>query len=148
MQQKLITSLLFILGVYNIMSAQKTIVATDRAPKAIGPYNQAVVVGDILFASGQLGLDPETGAFVEGGIKEQTEQVLKNIKAVVEAGGFTMTDIVSCSVFLKDMNDFPAMNGVYEKYFPADYPSRATVQVARLPKDGLVEISCIAMRAK
>ena len=141
-------TLFFFFGVTTIMSAQKTVVYTEQAPKAIGPYNQAVVVGNMLFSSGQIGLIPETGVFVEGGVKEQTHQVLKNLKAVLEKGGFSLSDIVSCTVFLKDMNDFPAMNEVYAKYFTSDYPSRATVQVSRLPKDGLVEINCIAVRAQ
>lgn len=135
-----------IIGVFNTMSAQKRIISTTEAPKAIGPYNQAVAAGNMLFASGQLGIDPATGNFVPGGVKEQTEQALKNLKAVVVQAGFTMAEVVSCTVYLKNMNDFPVMNGVYATYFPADAPSRATVEVARLPKDGIVEISCIAVK--
>jgi 2-iminobutanoate/2-iminopropanoate deaminase len=120
-------------------------VSTDNAPKAIGPYSQAVIAGNSVYVSGQLGLDPSTGAFVPGGIREQTEQALKNISAVLEAAGCTMQSVVSCSVFLKDLNDFTAMNEVYATHFRNDPPARATVQVARLPKDGLVEISCIAV---
>lgn len=134
-----------IFGVSQAM-AQKHIIATDHAPKAIGPYNQAVVAGNFLFVSGQLGLIPETGVFVEGGVTEQTEQVFKNLEAVITAAGFTTNDVVSCTVYLKSMNDFPAMNAVYAKHFTTDYPSRATVEVSRLPKDGLVEISCIAVK--
>ncbi len=140
--------LLLISGVISTMTAQKTVVATSHAPKAIGPYSQAVIAGNMIFLSGQLGIDPATGNFVAGGVKEQTDQVLKNLAAVLAEGGCAMSDVVSCTVFLKSMNDFPAMNEVYAKYFPNDAPSRATVEVARLPKDGLVEISCIAVKSK
>lgn len=138
--------ILITLGV-STMSAQKVFVSTDQAPKAIGPYNQAVVVGNMLFASGQIPLDPKTGVFVEGGIKEQSEQVLKNLRAVVENAGFAFSDVVSCTVYLSDMNNFAQMNDVYAKYFPKDFPSRATVAVAGLPKGALVEMSCIAVKA-
>ena len=148
MKYSVYLSVMLFFGVTTIMSAQKNIVSTEQAPKAIGPYNQAVVAGNMLFASGQLGLIPETGKFIEGGVKEQTDQVFKNLNAVLEHGGFSLSDIVSCTVYLKDMNDFPAMNEVYAKYFTSDYPSRATVQVSRLPKDGLVEISCIAVHTQ
>ncbi len=124
----------------------RTVVATDKAPKAIGPYSQAIVAGNLVFASGQLGIDPETNAFVPGGIKEQTEQVLKNLKSVLTEAGSSLENVASCTVYLKDMNDFAAMNEVYAKYFPTKPPSRATVQVAKLPKDGLVEISCIGTK--
>ena len=122
----------------------RSVVATEKAPKAIGPYSQAVIAGNLVFASGQLGIDPATNAFVSGGIKEQTEQVLKNLKAVLTEAGSSLERVASCTVYLKDMNDFAAMNEIYAKYFPTKPPSRATVQVAKLPKDGLVEISCIA----
>ena len=127
------------------LAQNRRAVSTDKAPKAIGPYSQAVIAGTTVYVSGQLGLDPSTGAFVPGSIREQTEQALKNIGAVLEAAGCTMQSVVSCSVFLKDLNDFVAMNEVYAKHFRSDPPARATVEVARLPKDGLVEISCIAV---
>jgi 2-iminobutanoate/2-iminopropanoate deaminase len=132
----------------NVAPAQnaRAVVSTDKAPKAIGPYSQAIIAGNLVFASGQLGIDPVTNAFVQGGIKEQTEQVLKNLKAVLTEAGTSLENVASCTVFLKDMNDFAAMNEVYGKYFIAKPPSRATVQVAKLPKDGLIEISCIAAK--
>lgn len=142
------TFLLLIIGVIGTMSAQKTIVSTSSAPKAIGPYNQAVIAGNMMFLSGQLGIDPATGNFVAGGVKEQTDQVLKNLSAVLAQGGCAIADVVSCTVYLKSMNDFPAMNEIYAKYFSENAPSRATVEVARLPKEGLVEISCIAVKGE
>ena len=141
-------TLIIFLGVITSMSAQKVIISTDKAPKAIGPYSQAVVSGNMLFVSGQIPIDPQTGAFVEGAVKEQTEQVFKNLEAIITASDFAIADVVSCTVYLKSMNDFAAMNEVYAKHFATDYPSRATVEVARLPKDALVEISCIAVKGK
>jgi len=125
---------------------ERAVVSTEQAPKAIGPYSQAVVVSNMVFVSGQLGTDPATGQFVPGGIAEQTTRVLDNLNAVLEAAGCTLEHVASCTVYLKDLNDFAAMNTVYAKYFPKDPPSRATVQVARLPRDGMVEISCIAVK--
>lgn len=129
------------------MSHHREIVHTDRAPKAIGPYSQANVAGNMVFVSGQLGFDPASMQFVEGGVAEQTDQALRNLSAVLEAAGATLDDVTACTVYLKDMNDFAAMNEVYARYFVANPPSRAAIEVARLPKDGLVEISCIAVRA-
>jgi 2-iminobutanoate/2-iminopropanoate deaminase len=123
----------------------KEIIATGDAPQAIGPYSQAVRAGRMVFASGQIPLDPATKEFVPGGIAEQTEQVLKNLKAVFAAAGVEMDQIVKTTVFLADMNDFTAMNEVYGKYFPENPPARATVQAARLPKDAKVEIEAIAV---
>ena len=125
----------------------KTAISTSDAPAAIGPYSQAVRVGDLLFASGQVGLDPATGQIVDGGIVEQTKRVFENIKAVLAAAGADLTQVVKTTVFLKDMNHFPAVNAIYAEYFqtkdgPA--PARSTVEVARLPKDVLVEIEAIA----
>ena len=128
------------------MSHHRETVHTDKAPKALGPYSQAVTAGHMVFVSGQLGLDPETGNFVEGGVPEQTERVLQNLTAILEAAGATLGDVTACTVFLKDMNDFAAMNEVYARHFTANPPSRAAIEVARLPKDGLVEISCIAVK--
>ena len=122
----------------------KEIIATQDAPQAIGPYSQAVRAGNMVFASGQIPTDPATKEFVPGGIAEQTEQVLKNLKAVFAAAGVGMEQIVKTTVFLSDMNDFTAMNEVYGKYFADNPPARATVQAARLPKDAKVEIEAIA----
>ncbi|MBI3985796.1 MAG: RidA family protein [Lentisphaerae bacterium] len=124
----------------------KQVVSTPQAPAAIGPYSQAIAADNLLFISGQLGLDPATGAFAGPGVKEQTEQVLKNIKAVVEAAGLSMADIVACTVYIADMNEFPQVNDIYGRYFTEKPPARATVEVSRLPKNGRVEISAIALR--
>jgi len=123
----------------------KEIIATDQAPSAIGPYSQAVRAGNLVFASGQIPIDPSTGEFVPGGIAEQTEQVLKNLTAVFAAAGATMNQIVKTTVFLADMNEFTAMNEVYAKFFAENPPARATVQAARLPRDAKVEIEAIAL---
>ena len=122
----------------------RDVVTTNRAPKPIGPYSQAVKSNGFLFASGQVALDPRTNEFIGGDIRQQTERAMENIKAVVEAGGSNLHHVVKTTVFLKDMNDFAAMNEAYGKYFPAAPPARSTVQVARLPKDALVEIEVIA----
>jgi 2-iminobutanoate/2-iminopropanoate deaminase len=122
----------------------KDIVLTDKSPKPIGPYSQAVKSNGFLFASGQVALDPRTNEFIGGDIRQQTERAMENLKAVVEAAGSNLHHVVKCTVFLKDMNDFAAMNEAYGKYFPAAPPARSTVQVARLPKDALVEIEVIA----
>ena len=123
----------------------KEIIATDRAPRAIGPYSQAVRTGNIVFASGQIPIDPATGEFVAGGIAEQTEQVLRNLSAVLEAASSGLNQIVKTTVFLADMNDFTAMNEVYGRFFGEHPPARATVQAARLPRDAKVEIEAIAV---
>lgn len=125
----------------------KEIISTENAPGAIGPYSQAIKAGGMLFCSGQIPIDTATGEFVEGGVVEQTEQVLRNLKAVLEAAGAGISNVVKTTVFLADMNDFAAMNEVYAKYFDADKPARATVQAARLPRDARVEIECIAVLA-
>lgn len=123
----------------------KTIVHTDSAPPAAGPYSQAVVANGFVFTAGQLGLDPQTRQFVAGGVAEQTHQVLKNLRAVLEAAGTSFEHAVKAVVFLKDMNDFAAMNAVYAEYLGENSPARSTVQVARLPLDGLVEIELVAL---
>jgi 2-iminobutanoate/2-iminopropanoate deaminase len=123
----------------------KQIVATDQAPRAIGPYSQAVRAGNMLFASGQIPIDPATGEFVAGGIAEQTEQVMRNLTQVFAAAGANLDQVVKTTVFLADMNDFTAMNEVYGRYFGAYPPARATVQAARLPRDAKVEIEAIAI---
>ena len=123
----------------------KDIIATDRAPRAIGPYSQAVRAGNLIFASGQIPLDPSTGEFVAGGIAEQTEQVLRNLTAVFEAAGIGLAQVVKTTVFLANMEDFVAMNEVYGRFFAQQPPARATVQAARLPRDARVEIEAIAV---
>ena len=122
----------------------KAIVLTDRGPKPIGPYSQAVKSTGFLFASGQVALDPRTNEFFGGDIRQQTQLVLENIKAILEAAGSNLNHVVKTTVFLKDMNDFGAMNEVYGKFFTLAPPARSTVEVARLPKDALVEIEVIA----
>jgi 2-iminobutanoate/2-iminopropanoate deaminase len=122
----------------------KDIVLAEKGPKPIGPYSQAVKSNGFLFASGQVALDPRNNEFIGGDIRQQTERAMENIKAVVEAAGSNLHHVVKTTVFLKDMNDFAAMNEAYGKYFPAAPPARSTVQVARLPKDALVEIEVIA----
>jgi 2-iminobutanoate/2-iminopropanoate deaminase len=125
----------------------KEAISTQNAPAAIGPYSQAVKIDNLLYTSGQVALDPATGQMVSGGIAEQTERVLENLKAVVEAAGASLSSVVKTVVFLKDMNDFAAMNAVYGRYLaPEDVaaPARSTVEVARLPKDALVEIEVVA----
>jgi 2-iminobutanoate/2-iminopropanoate deaminase len=122
----------------------KHVVLTDKGPKPIGPYSQAIQAGGFLFASGQVALDPHSNDFLPGDIRQQTERVLENIKGILEAGGVNLHHVVKTTVFLKDMNDFAAMNEVYGKYFTVAPPARSTVQVARLPKDALVEIEVVA----
>jgi 2-iminobutanoate/2-iminopropanoate deaminase len=126
------------------MSEEIRAVHTDDAPGAIGPYNQAVACGDLLFCSGQIALDPVSMQLVDGGVAEQTEQVLKNLRAVVEAGGSSMDRVLRCTIFLADMADFATVNEIYGKHFAGAKPSRACVAVRELPKSGLVEIDCIA----
>ena len=122
----------------------KKIVATAQGPQAIGPYSQAVTWNGLAFLSGQIPLDPATGRIVEGDIAVQTERVLENLKAVLEACGSTLAQVLKTTVYLKDMSEFPRMNEVYARYFPENPPARATVEVARLPRDVRVEIDAIA----
>ena len=126
----------------------KNIISTDKAPAAIGPYSQGVSaqLRSIVITSGQLPIDPATGAFAEGGIAGQTRQSLENVKAVLAADGLGLENVVKTTVFLKDMNDFAAMNEVYATFFPGNPPARSAVEVARLPKDAMVEIEAIAVR--
>jgi 2-iminobutanoate/2-iminopropanoate deaminase len=121
------------------------VISTDKAPAAIGPYSQAIEANGMVFCSGQIPIDPATGAFVEGGIQEQTRQVLTNIKNLLEAAGTGMDKVLKTTVFIKNMDDFAKMNEIYAEFFPKGfYPSRSAVEVARLPKDVLVEIETIA----
>ncbi len=124
--------------------SRRQAVATDNAPKAIGPYSQAVRAGNLLFVSGQVPIDPATGALIEGDIAAQTDRVMRNLTAILEAAGATMDHVVRCTVYLADMNDFAAMNEVYGSYFAQPAPARATIQAVRLPKDARVEIDVIA----
>lgn len=122
------------------------VIKTDKAPKAVGPYSQGIIAGDLIFVSGQIPFDPINGKMVTGSIKDQTEQSLKNVKAIIEAAGATLEDVVKCTVFLKDMNDFKDMNEVYSTFFKENPPARAAVEVARLPLDVDVEIEAIALK--
>ncbi|HEV2619747.1 MAG TPA: RidA family protein [Acidobacteriaceae bacterium] len=131
------------------MAHSKIRISTTSAPAAIGPYSQAIRLGELVFTSGQVGLDPATGVLVAGGIREQTMRVLDNLEAVLKAGGLTMGDVVKTTVYLKNMGDFAKMNEVYAQYLAPEGvipPARSTVEVARLPKDALVEIELIARR--
>jgi 2-iminobutanoate/2-iminopropanoate deaminase len=125
----------------------KEIVSTSKAPSAIGPYSQAIIVPPFIYTSGQIPLNPETGTFAGTTIAEQTRQSLNNVKSILEAAGYTMNDIIKTTVFLSDMNNFAAMNEVYATFFTeGSYPARSAVEVARLPKDALVEIEVIAYK--
>jgi len=121
-------------------------VHTDKAPAAIGPYSQAIDTGALIYTSGQIPIDPSTGQVVSGGIKEQTAQVLENLKNVLEAAGSGMEKVIKTTVFMKDLSDFSAMNEVYAKYFSEPYPARSCVEVNRLPKDVLIEIEAVALK--
>ncbi len=122
----------------------KKVISTTKAPAAIGPYSQAIRVGNLVYTSGQIPIDPATGNFVEGGIKEQTRQSLTNVKAILEETGLSMADVVKTTVFMADMNDFADMNSVYAEFFAEPYPARSAVAVKTLPKGALVEIEVVA----
>ncbi len=122
----------------------KKVISTTKAPSAIGPYSQAIQVGNIIYTSGQIPIDPATGSFVEGGVKEQTRQSLLNVKAILEEVGLTMGNVVKTTVFMADMNDFADMNAVYAEFFTEPYPARSAVAVKTLPKGALVEIEVVA----
>lgn len=136
---------LLALATVSLSQSGKKVVEVADAPKAIGPYSQAIIANGFVYTSGQIGSDPKTGTLVEGGIEAQTEQVLKNISAVLKASGSSMESVVKTTVFLADMNDFAKMNEIYAKYFNAPFPARSTVQVARLPRDAKVEIEAVAL---
>ena len=121
----------------------KKIISTDKAPKAVGPYSQAISYGNMLFVSGQIPIDPKTDTIVDGDIEAQTTTVLNNLKAVIEASGMGLQNVLKCTCFLKDMEDFTRFNSVYSSYFAESLPARECVEVARLPKDVLVELSAI-----
>lgn len=124
---------------------ERTVVSTTSAPQAIGPYSQAIVAGGLVFASGQLPIDPATGALLDGDIGAMTRQIFANLAAVLAAAGTSLDRVVKVTVFLADLNDFQAMNAAYGEFFPANPPARSTVQVARLPRDARVEIEAIAL---
>ena len=123
----------------------KRIIQTEQAPVAIGPYSQAIRIGDFLYTSGQIALDPESGIFLSGEIEEETEQTLKNISAILQAGGVNFENVIKTTVYMSDLNDFTRMNQIYEKYFSTNKPARACVQVAALPKGAKLEIDAIAI---
>jgi len=126
----------------------KQTISTDKAPKAIGPYSQAVVYGGLAYLSGQIAIDPATNKVIEGGISAQTERVLDNVRAILEACGASLDSVLKTTVFLRDMGDFTPMNQTYERYFPDDPPARSTVQAAKLPRDVSIEIDVIAAIAE
>ncbi|MGB9813672.1 MAG: RidA family protein [Thermovenabulum sp.] len=123
---------------------EKRIIKTEQAPKAIGPYSQAVMVGDMLFASGQIALDPATGELVEGGIEAQATRVMENIKNILAAAGMDFSNVVKSTIFITDINNFAKVNEIYGKYFPENPPARSTIEVSKLPKGALIEIEVIA----
>lgn len=129
------------------MSTQRKVIQTNQAPKALGPYSVAVQLGDLVFASGQAGIDPETNNLAAGGIEPETRQVLENLSHVLEAAGSSMSNVVKTTVFLTDMGNFAKMNAIYGEYFQKDFPARSTVQVSALPKGAVVEIECIAFKS-
>lgn len=123
----------------------KQVIKTDKAPQAIGPYSQGIVANGLIFVSGQIPLSPSSGEMVSGSIKDQARQVLENIKAILEAAGSSLDQVVKTTVFLQDMNDFAAMNEVYASYFQPPFPARSTIQVGRLPRDARIEIEAVAL---
>jgi len=127
------------------MAMAKTIITTNKAPAAVGPYSQGVRAGELIFTAGQAGLDPTTGRLVEGGIEAQTRQTLENLSSILQAAGSSLSQVVKTTVFLKDITDFQAMNRVYAEFFGDDPPARSTVQVAALPLGALVEIEAVAV---
>jgi 2-iminobutanoate/2-iminopropanoate deaminase len=123
---------------------QREVIATEQAPKAIGPYSQAIRIGDLIYTAGQLGMNPATGQLVEGGIEAQTRQALQNLGAILEAAGSELSRVVKTTVFMADLSQFGAMNGIYAEFFPEGPPARSAVQVAELPLGALVEIEAVA----
>jgi len=139
---------LLALGACSPGATGREVVSTPLAPAAIGPYSQAVRVGDTLYAAGQIGLDPDTGALVSGGVRAETRQSLDNLTRVLEAAGFSRSDVVQVTIYLTDLGEYAGVNAVYAGYFPGDAPARATVEVARLPRDARVEILLVADRRR
>lgn len=138
-------AVLFFLGCENEKS-ERRIISTENAPKAIGPYSQAVQVENTLYLAGQLGLDPATGKFAGEDFESQARQALKNHQAILEAAGFTLEDVVQVQVFVKDLNDYAGFNKIYQEFFKKDYPARAVLEVSRIPADGLIEIMMVAQK--
>ncbi|MDD2452534.1 MAG: RidA family protein [Synergistaceae bacterium] len=124
----------------------KKVISTDKAPAAVGPYSQAIKAGNFLFCSGQIPVDPSTGQFVEGGVEQQAEQVLRNVKAVLEGAGYSLSDVIKATVFAVNMADFAAVNGVYARFFEKEPPARSFVEVGALPKGALVEVEVVAWK--
>ena len=145
------TRLIAILSIFAIIgcepSSQKRVIATDKAPQAIGPYSQAIQVNNTLYLAGQIALDPATGQLIDGGIEIQTHRVMQNLEAVLHAAGFDFDDVVQTQVYLSDLNHYKPMNAVYAKYFSDAPPARAVVEAARIPRDALVEIMMVAQKA-
>lgn len=137
--------LMILMGCSN-QPSDREIILSQNAPAAIGPYSQAVRIGDTLYLSGQLGLDPSTGKFSGQGFETQARQALKNQKAILEAAGFSLKDVVQCQVFVTDMDNYPVFNTIYKEYFLENFPARAVLEVSRIPADGLVEIMMVAER--
>lgn len=123
---------------------EKHVIYTQKAPAPVGPYSQAILVNNLLFVSGQIAIDPASGKMVEGNIRNETRQVMKNVEEILTAANMTFLNVVKCTIFIADMNDFAAVNEVYGEFFTGNPPARETVEVSRLPKDGRVEISCMA----
>ena len=137
---------LILIGCANDFDEEKKVIVTTNAPAAIGPYSQAVYIDDVLYLAGQIALDPATGQLVAGGIEAQTQRVMQNLGAVLEASGFSFDDVVQVQVYLSDLNNYAAMNVVYAEYFEDDPPARAVVEAARIPRDALVEIMMVAQQ--
>ena len=147
MHKHLIGVFWFILiGCANDFVEAKKVIVTTKAPAAIGPYSQAIYIDDVLYLAGQIALDPATGQLVAGGIEAQTQRVMQNLGAVLEASGFSFDDVVQVQVYLSDLNNYAAMNVVYAEYFEDDPPARAVVEAARIPRDALVEIMMVAQQ--
>jgi len=143
-------TLVFILLLFSLTisggKVEKKVVYTEKAPKPIGPYSQAIIAGDFIFTAGQIPIDPKTNQVVQGDIKEQTRQVFENLRAILEEAGATFDDVVKVTVYMKDLSEFPAMNEVYSEYFKSSPPARTTVEVSRLPRDVKIEIDLIAVK--
>ena len=137
--------LIILMGCSN-QPSDREIISSQKAPAAIGPYSQAVRIGDTLYLSGQLGLDPATGKFAGQGFEAQARQALENQKAILETAGFSLKDVVQCQVFVTDMNNYPVFNTIYSEYFVEHFPARAVLEVSRIPAEGLVEIMMVAVR--
>lgn len=143
---KTLLTLIILHSTLCVLTAQLKVITSPDAPKAIGPYSQAIEANGFVFLSGQIAIDPVTNTMIENDIEKQTRQIFKNIRAVLKEAGTDITKIVKCTVFMIDLNDFAKMNKTYEEEFAGHKPARSTVQVARLPKDALIEIECVAVK--